>query len=114
MISQPKENCDISSIRRALNVLARPLTLSIVGEIVRGTNRFGDLAAQLNTAHEALGECLEMLVGQGVLDRTKLTEGEPTEDRYDLTDAGQTLVPILRQLNAWGGRYRDRSSPDHE
>ena len=56
---------------------------------------------------EVLTARLRKLEQVGILTRRPYSEHPPRYE-YDLTPAGQALVPILRGLRAWGEQYAPR------
>lgn len=66
-----------------------------------GTKRFSDLRRDNPTiSHKMLTLELRKLEDAGVVQRTQFP-GYPLRVEYDLTEAGQKLVPLLDGLGEW-------------
>lgn len=66
-----------------------------------GTKRFSDLQRDNPTvSHRMLTHELRMLEAAGIVERT-VFEGYPLRVEYDLTSAGQRLVPLIDALGDW-------------
>jgi DNA-binding HxlR family transcriptional regulator len=66
---------------------------------------FSDLKGRVDgVSSKMLSESLDRLEAQGLVARRLLNE-KPVRVEYRLTDAGTDLVPVLRQLVAWGSEH---------
>ena len=74
----------------------------------KGRRRFSELRRAIpGISERMLTRHLQELERDGVILRTAFAEVPPRVE-YQLTDAGRTLCPILKQMWAWG---RSRSGP---
>jgi DNA-binding HxlR family transcriptional regulator len=97
----PKEySAQGCSLSRSLEVVGERWTLLIVRDAFYGVRRFGDFADHLGIPRAVLAERLKELVERGVL--TKSTDEGAGRTRYELTDAGLELWPIVYGLTRWG------------
>jgi DNA-binding HxlR family transcriptional regulator len=95
---------DPCGIARALDVVGERWALLIVRELLLGPKRFTDLKAGLGAASpNVLSQRLRELEAGGIVQRRKAGGA-----RYELTDWGRELHPILLQLGRWGARSGDR------
>lgn len=94
----------------ALDVVGDRWALLIVRELVLGPRRFGELAQGLpGIGTDILTARLRSMEQADVLRRT----GQGRQQRYELSDRGQALRPVLVELGRWGaGRLGLPSSPD--
>jgi len=89
-------------------------SLQVVGALLGGPRRFGDLSAQIpGIAPNTLSNRIERLEALGLL------VGEPYSRRpvrhvYRLTAAGAELADALRLLAQWGAAQRSARSPRDE
>ena len=71
--------------------------------IVNGVDRFG---AMLRSVHgitkQMLTKQLRELEADGLISRKVYAEVPPRVD-YSLTDVGRTVLPIIEQMEVWGG-----------
>lgn len=104
--------CPIAS---ALDLVGERWSLLIVRELLQhGQLRYSDL-------HDALPGCgtnilaarLKDLERGGVVERRKLPP-PAASTVYELTEYGQALAPVLRELAHWGARVMGPPTPDVE
>lgn len=89
----------------ALDVIGERWTPLIVRELLLGPKRFTDLADGLpGIGTNILTNRLAGLQEQGVVEKRALPRPTPVAV-YELTDAGQALAPVIRELRAWGARF---------
>ena len=70
--------------------------------IKKGRNRFGELRRTLPTiSQRMLARQLEELVKDGILTRQSFGEVPPRVEYY-LTDYGETIYPIIKEMRKWG------------
>ena len=98
----PDENC---SIARTLEVVGERWTLLILRDALGGTTRFDAFQARLGIARNILQARLTLLVEEGLLER-RLYQERPPRYAYELTRAGEDLMPVLVSLLRWGDRHR--------
>lgn len=80
----------------ALDVIGDRWSLLVVRELLDGPRRWTDLRAGLpGVAKNLLADRLRDLEEAGVLARTE-------DDRYELTERGAALEPVLMALVQWG------------
>ncbi len=79
-------------------------SLLILREIGFGVHRFNDIRHNTGAPRETLATRLRKLEEVGVVARRRYCE-HPPRDEYVLTEAGETLIPVLGQLRDWGERF---------
>ena len=89
------------SLSRSLEVVGERWTLLIVRDAFYGVHRFGDFADHLGIPRAVLAERLKELVERGVLAKSDEGAGRT---RYELTEAGRELWPIVFGLIRWGDK----------
>jgi DNA-binding HxlR family transcriptional regulator len=83
----------------ALNVVGERWSLLIVRDLFLGPRRYSELQAGLGgIGTDILAARLRTLQEQGIVRQV----GKGRARRYELTDAGQALGPVLRELGRWG------------
>jgi DNA-binding HxlR family transcriptional regulator len=85
-------------------VVGERYSLLILRELGFGVTRFSDIRHNTGAPRETLAIRLRKLEDAGVITRRRYSE-HPPRDEYLLTDAGQALTPILRQLREWGEQH---------
>jgi DNA-binding HxlR family transcriptional regulator len=95
------------SIARALDLIGERWTLLVVRELLCGSRTFGDFLRGLpRISRTMLAARLRELVDAGVIVRR--------DDGYELTEAGQELFGVVRELGTWGQKWLPRTLPDDE
>lgn len=91
-------------VARAAELFGGRWTFLIVRELLSGSQHFNDIHRGLpKMSRTLLSRRLDMLIESGVVKR--FSEGGRT--RYELTEAGLELQPMLELLGAWGKRWLD-------
>ena len=90
------------SIEKALSVIGGKWSFLVLRELFEGTKRFGELQKAIsNVSPKALTDTLRHLESNGVLIRT-VHATVPVTVEYSLTEKGQSLHPILKEMKYWG------------
>ena len=92
------------SIADALEIVGERYSFLILRELGFGVRRFNDIRHNTGAPRETLATRLRKLEEAGVIARRPYST-HPPRDEYLLTEAGEALLPVLRQLRAWGERY---------
>ncbi|OEU88652.1 hypothetical protein DB35_17630 [Streptomyces abyssalis] len=101
-----EEMADYCNTEVFLSIVGGKWKLLILMYLLQGTKRFGELRRALSTiTHRMLTRQLRELEDDGLIRRTSYPEVPPRVE-YSLTATGQSLEPLIRQLDAWGHRYR--------
>lgn len=102
----------VSSVLRALDVLADPWSYLLLREAFFGIRRFEDFQRNLGIARNMLSARLEHLVAEDVLVRVAYSE-RPLRHEYRLTQAGRDFFPAIVALLQWGDRLapQDQGPP---
>lgn len=100
-------------IARSLDLVGEAWSLLIVRDALLGATRFQDFQARLGMPPSTLTRRLDQLTRQGLLTRT-VYEERPVRERYELTEKGAELAPVLLALSAWGNRWLAPDGPPLE
>ncbi len=97
----------IGCIAAALRVVGQKWTALIIRDLCTGPKRFGELEKSVTGINpRTLSQRLDTLEQFGII--TKKTFAEvPPRTEYTMTDKGADLVPILRQMAAWGDKHHE-------
>jgi DNA-binding HxlR family transcriptional regulator len=104
---------DMCGMAHALDLVGERWALLVVRELVLGPKRYTDVRADLpGISPNVLSHRLDELELAGVVRRRRLPPpaGSPV---YELTEWGQELEPIMRQLGRWGARSPARPQDAH-
>lgn len=98
---EQKDGC----IANAMAIVGNKWTALILRDLYSGPKRFGELEKSLHgISPRTLSQRLDGLEHCGIL--TKQTFAEvPPRTEYTLTQKGRDLVPVLKQMAAWGDKY---------
>lgn len=94
-------------IGRASRVLGDRWIILIIREAFLGVDRFDDLLDRLQISRATLSSRLEWLIEAGVLARVPPAAKYA---RYELTEGGQALGPLLHALRDWGDEWVPQST----
>lgn len=96
--------CD-GGLVRAFAFLGKRWNGIVLGVLAAGPAGFAELSRAINGISESvLSDRLTELCAAGLVDRT-VHAGPPVSVRYQLTEVGESLVPVLRQLAEWAHRH---------
>jgi DNA-binding HxlR family transcriptional regulator len=88
-------------IEEVMQILSGRWPTLLIYYLQEGTKRFNELRRDNPTiSHKMLALELRKLEGAGIVRRTEF-DGYPLRVEYDLTRAGETLVPLIDALGDW-------------
>jgi DNA-binding HxlR family transcriptional regulator len=94
-----KKEC---SIVKTLRVIGAKWTILIIRDLLKGTQRFGELRKSLaGVSPKTLSERLKSLEKEGVISR-KIYPEVPPRVEYSLTGRGKGLARIINSMREWG------------
>ena len=82
----------------ALDIIGRRWALLVVGSLLDGPKRYGDLQRELGAPTNMLAARLKELQAAGILYRLPLAHNQRA---YALTDRGAALRAVIAALSAW-------------
>lgn len=98
----------------ALEVIGGKWKLVILYNLLEGTKRFGQLKRTMpHITQRMLTRQLRELEEDGLISR-KVYPQVPPKVEYSLTDIGESLEPIIRQVDEWGAWYRGQAQDDQQ
>lgn len=96
-------------IAKAAEVFDQRWTLLVLRELVAGSDRFNDIHRGVpRMSRTLLSKRLTSLEGDGLVERMETPDGPV----YELTEAGQALLPVMEAIGEWGMRYMDSLTDD--
>jgi len=96
------------AVREVLDRIGDKWSLLVIGTLRSGPLRFGELQkAAAGISQRMLTLTLGNLVEDGLVARTAYAEVPPRVE-YEVTELGQTLVPLVMALAEWAMANRDQ------
>ncbi|HEX2925749.1 MAG TPA: helix-turn-helix domain-containing protein [Ruminiclostridium sp.] len=93
------------SIEKALEVLGGKWTFLILRDLFDGKKRFGEIRKSLiGVSPKTLSTRLKELEERGIVIRCAYPTIPPTVE-YSLTEKGQSLKKIIKEMKLWGARW---------
>lgn len=95
-------------LRYALDKIGGKWKIPVLWELnANGTMRFGQIRREVHGVTSAmLSSTLWELIGDGLVSRAQYDE-MPLRVEYSLTEAGESLFPVLSQIAEWGLRQQE-------
>ena len=103
-VSAPLEP-HIGCIASAMDIIGSKWTALILRDLASGAKRFCELEKSVGSINpRTLSQRLEALERHGIISKQSFAEVPPRSE-YQLTKKGRDLVPVLKQMAAWGTKY---------
>jgi DNA-binding HxlR family transcriptional regulator len=97
-------------IASAMEIIGNKWTALILRDLSSGSKRFSELEKSVGSINpRTLSQRLDDLESHGIISKKPYAEVPPRIE-YTLTKKGEDLIPVLRQMGAWGEKYYDASS----
>lgn len=98
---EPKLGC----IASAMEIIGNKWTALILRDLSGGPKRFSELEKSVGSINpRTLSQRLDDLERHGIISKRSFSEVPPRIE-YTLSQKGQDLIPVLRQMAAWGDKY---------
>jgi len=95
----------VGCIASAMQIIGNKWTALILRDLFSGPKRFCELERLVgNINPRTLSQRLDDLEEHGIITRRSYAE-VPPRTQYALTSKGTDLLPILKQMAAWGTKY---------
>jgi DNA-binding HxlR family transcriptional regulator len=100
---EPKVGC----IAAAMQIIGNKWTALILRDLFAGPKRFCELERLVGGINpRTLSQRLDDLEAQGIITKESFAEVPPRTE-YALTEKGEDLRPILKQMASWGNKYEE-------
>lgn len=100
---EPKTGC----IASAMEIIGNKWTALILRDLSGTSKRFSELERSVGHINpRTLSQRLDDLEKHGIITKTSFAEVPPRVE-YQLTQKGEDLVPVLKQMATWGNKYYD-------
>ncbi len=104
-VTPPILETRVGCIAGAMEIIGNKWTALIIRDLTTGPKRFTELERSVGTINpRTLSQRLEDLRAHGIITKESFAE-VPPRCEYRLTDKGNDLVPILKQMAKWGDKY---------
>jgi DNA-binding HxlR family transcriptional regulator len=104
---QPVIESKVGCIATAMGVIGNKWTALILRDLSEGPKRFTELQKSVGHINpRTLSQRLDDLEEHQIVTKQAFAE-TPPRITYTLTEKGRGLLPILRQMAAWGNKYYD-------
>ena len=101
--AKPLSACPVET---TLTLIGDKWKVLILRDLMTGTKRFGELKRSVGgVSQKVLTAQLRAMEDSGLLTRTVYAEVPPRVE-YTLTALGQSLKPILDEMQSWGEGYK--------
>lgn len=101
-----KKDLPICPVATTVSLIGNKWKLLILRDILNGPQRFGELRRNLEgISQKVLTDSLRSMEEGGILIRTVFPEVPPRVE-YSLSPLGETLRPIIQQMELWGNEYK--------
>ena len=98
---EPKAGC----IASAMDIIGNKWTALILRDLFSGPKRFCELEKSVGGINpRTLSQRLDDLEKYGIITKQSFAEVPPRTE-YTLTQKGKDLLPVLKQMAAWGTKY---------
>lgn len=95
-------------VATTVGLIGNKWKILILRDILTGPKRFGELRKSLNgVSQKVLTENLREMEADGLVTRTVFPEVPPRVE-YGLSELGESLRPIIKQMEEWGIGYREK------
>lgn len=102
---EPKVGC----IASAMQIIGNKWTALILRDLFGGPKRFCELEKSVGSINpRTLSQRLDDLEAHGIITRESFAEVPPRTE-YALTSKGHDLLPVVKQMAAWGTKYYEAS-----
>lgn len=99
----------IPNICEALRILGAKWSFMVIAELSEGPQRFKQLLRNVKVVKtQSLTDTLRHLEATRVV-RREVFPTVPVTVEYSLTDKGHDFRNVVRELDAWAGRWRDKA-----
>lgn len=95
----------VGCIASAMQIIGNKWTALILRDLALGPKRFSELEKSVGAINpRTLSQRLDDLENHKIITKNSYAEVPPRTE-YTLTPKGQDLIPVLRQMAAWGDKY---------
>lgn len=102
-----KDELPICPVATTVQIIDSKWKLLILRNLMQRSWRFNELKKDLEgISQKVLTDSLRSMEADGIIDRTVYAEVPPRVE-YTLSEIGETLRPVIKAMEEWGGKYKD-------
>lgn len=102
-----KKETPACPVATTVSLIGNKWKLLIMRDVMAGPQRFGQLRKSLaGISQKVLTDNLRGMEADGLLTRTVYPEVPPRVE-YALSELGETLRPIIKEMERWGLEYKE-------
>lgn len=102
-----KKDIPACPVATTVNLIGNKWKLLILRDILTGPKRFGELQRSLDgISQKVLTDNLRSMESDGILIRKVFPEVPPHVE-YSLSELGNTIRPIIKEMEKWGLDYKE-------
>ena len=102
-----KDELPVCPVATTVSLIGNKWKLLILRNLLAGTCRFGELRKGIpGISQKVLTDNLREMENDGLLNRTVFAEVPPRVE-YSLSDLGNSMRPIIKDMEEWGKKYRE-------
>ncbi|MCM3317892.1 helix-turn-helix transcriptional regulator [Rummeliibacillus stabekisii] len=98
---------------KAISLLSQRWTALIIYQLLTGPQRFNEIQTSIGISGKVLSDRLKDLETQDIIKREVIPE-TPVIIEYSLTEKGQSMESILREIENWSQAWIKPDSEVHE
>ncbi|MGV0744893.1 winged helix-turn-helix transcriptional regulator [Mycolicibacterium sp. XJ870] len=98
-------------VARTADLVGDRWSLLVIRDAMDGARSFTDFQQRTGIARNILTDRLRKLTAHGLLTHVDAPSGK--RKRYELTDSGKDLFPLIVALRQWGERHAFTAGEDH-
>ena len=108
----PKDDLPACPVATTIGLIGSKWKLFILRDVLTGPKRFGELRRSLaGISAKVLTDCLRDMERAGIITRTVQAEMPPVVT-YALSEVGETMRPIIAEMEKWGMSYKQMTGVD--
>lgn len=105
-----KKDLPACPVAITVGLIGNKWKLLILRDILSGPKRFGQLRKSLEgISQKVLTDNLRSMEKDGLLNRMVFAEVPPRVE-YSLSELGESMRPIMKQMEEWGLEYKEKTA----
>ena len=98
---------------KAVNILSQRWTALVIYQMLDSPKRFGEIQSAIGVSGKVLSDRLKNMEQEGLIKRDVYPE-TPVIIEYTLTNKGESLEPVLRDIENWSADWIEHPKSKEE
>ncbi|SOC39415.1 winged helix-turn-helix transcriptional regulator [Salinicoccus kekensis] len=98
---------------KAVNILSQRWTALVIYQMLDAPRRFGEIQSAIGVSGKVLSDRLKHMEQEGLIKRDVYPE-TPVVIEYSLTEKGESLEPVLRDIENWSQEWIEKPDTEKE